>query len=71
MERTNQCPKCQGNVFLERDFMDGEWYEYCLQCSHRHYLPPIVKREEVTLSLAGKTRKRRKKRQRRTEKHDE
>ena len=45
MERPKSCPKCQGNVFIEWDHTDGAWYEYCLQCSYRHYLPIMAKTE--------------------------
>lgn len=35
-----RCPKCGGNVFLDR-YPDG-WYEQCLQCGHTLYLETIV-----------------------------
>ena len=43
MDKAKFCPKCKGNVFIDWDYSDGEWYEYCLQCSYRHYLPVIAK----------------------------
>ena len=46
MEDVNTCPKCNGNVFVECDQNDGEWYEYCLQCSYRHYLPSVFQNEK-------------------------
>ncbi|MHB8105328.1 MAG: hypothetical protein ACYDG5_07320 [Dehalococcoidales bacterium] len=27
-----RCPKCGGNLYLDRDF--NGWYEQCLQCGH-------------------------------------
>lgn len=43
MWRSKNCPKCGGDIFLEMDCTDGEWYEYCLQCSYRHYLPAVAR----------------------------
>jgi len=43
MAEIKNCPRCEGDVFLNWDFTDGEWYEYCLQCSYRHYLPVVAK----------------------------
>ena len=34
------CPKCGGDVFLDRDLED--WYEQCLQCSYRHEMKSIA-----------------------------
>ena len=34
------CPKCRGDVFVEKDF-DG-WYEVCLQGGYSLDLPSIV-----------------------------
>lgn len=34
-----RCPKCGGNVYLDKDF--NGWYEKCLQCSLTHYLENI------------------------------
>jgi len=62
MEGVKRCPKCKGNVFIAWDFGDGEWYEYCLQCAYRHYLPAIIEKEpkKVTSKSLSKKRKRRK-----------
>ena len=30
------CPRCRGDMFLERD--QSAWYEKCLQCSYQHEL---------------------------------
>lgn len=43
MWRSKSCPKCDGDIFVEMDCVDGEWYEYCLQCSYRHYLPAVAR----------------------------
>ena len=43
MWRSKSCPRCDGDIFIEMDCMDGEWYEYCLQCSYRHYLPAVAR----------------------------
>lgn len=43
MWRSKSCPRCDGDIFVEMDCIDGEWYEYCLQCSYRHYLPAVAR----------------------------
>jgi|GEM_PF-1187886 len=63
MWRSKSCPKCRGDVFVELDITDGEWYEYCLQCSYRHYLPPIAK-PAPRKELVGATTERRRRRKR-------
>ncbi len=39
------CPKCGGDVFLDRDMED--WYEQCLQCSYRHEMKSIAEFQEA------------------------
>ena len=34
------CPKCGGNIYLDRDSYG--WYEECLQCSYTRDLETIV-----------------------------
>lgn len=34
------CPRCGGDMYADRDD-DGDWYEHCLQCSHRNYLVSV------------------------------
>ena len=41
MWRFKSCPKCNGDMLVGRDH-DG-WYEWCLQCGHRHDLIDIIK----------------------------
>ena len=54
------CPRCQGDMFLERD--EDSWYEECLQCSYRHELKSMsefkerVAQEEKEPALPGGTR---------------
>lgn len=60
MGGVRKCPKCGGDIFLDWDIGDGVWYEYCLQCAYRHYLPPLVK--EKSESSTGRNTKRRRKR---------
>ena len=61
MEKTARCPKCQGDVFLDWAFDEGGWFEYCLQCGRRNYLPVLAKTEQEsskkTKSKSGKSRK--------------
>lgn len=59
MWRSKSCPKCRGDVFVELDLTDGEWYEYCLQCSYRHYLPPVAKAGAKAELVGSVTEKRR------------
>jgi len=35
-----KCPKCGGNVFLDRDHYG--WYEQCLQCGYTRELEELV-----------------------------
>ena len=37
--RLKSCPRCKGDLFLERDIYG--WYEQCLQCGHMKDLDPI------------------------------
>lgn len=46
MGKTKSCPKCRGNVFVDWDFDFAGWYESCLQCGYRHYLPIEAKAQE-------------------------
>ena len=41
MWRFKSCPKCNGDIFVDRDY-EGGWYEACLQCSYRRYMPSMV-----------------------------
>ncbi|MFA4837261.1 MAG: hypothetical protein WC749_14490 [Dehalococcoidia bacterium] len=59
MKRFKCCPKCQGDVFVDWSCDEGGWYEYCLQCGYRHYLPVVVK-ERVKLADVVKAKKRKK-----------
>jgi len=34
MLRFNKCPKCKGNIMLDKD--QYGWYEQCLQCGYLH-----------------------------------
>ena len=61
MWRLKGCPKCNGDIFLEKDF-DG-WYERCLQCGYNQDLEtivevkeqPSVRKREPAIAGAGKT----------------
>ncbi len=44
MWRLKGCPKCKGDIFLDRD-IDG-WYERCLQCGYNRDLESIVEVRE-------------------------
>ena len=53
------CPRCGGDVFLDRDMEN--WYEQCLQCSYRHELKSIAEFQDQSapkgkeLAMAGGT----------------
>jgi hypothetical protein len=50
--RLKSCPRCKGDVFLDRD--QSGWYEQCLQCSYSRELPAIVEiREKVSQGSLG------------------
>lgn len=40
MIRFKSCPKCKGDVMIDRDLYG--WYEQCLQCGHISDLPDTV-----------------------------
>jgi len=65
MEGIKSCPRCEGDIFVNWDYTDGEWYEYCLQCSYRHYLPVVVKPRQSN----GTETKRKKHKRKRIKKH--
>jgi hypothetical protein len=44
MWRFKSCPKCNGDVFLEKD--SSGWYERCLQCGYNRDLKCIVQVKE-------------------------
>jgi len=49
MRKFSRCPRCGGNMFLERDL--DSLYEECLQCSCRREVMKITRR--VSSHLAG------------------
>lgn len=57
MWRLKGCPKCGGDVFVDRDI--SGWYEQCLQCGYLHDLNSIEEVKEQPrekkreLALAG------------------
>ena len=44
MWRLKGCPKCHGDVFLEKDI--NGWYERCLQCGYNRDTIPLVEIKE-------------------------
>ncbi len=41
MWRFKSCPKCKGDIKVDRDH--DSWYEWCLQCGYQHDLIDIIK----------------------------
>lgn len=46
--RIKACPKCGGDMFIDRDF--DSWYEHCLQCSYRIELKAMNRVKEPALA---------------------
>ena len=44
-----KCPRCGGNVFLDRD--EYGWLEQCLQCSYSSVLGKLVETKDI---ISGK-----------------
>ena len=40
MLRLKSCPRCRGDLLLERD--SWGWYEQCIQCGYLHDLQEVV-----------------------------
>lgn len=40
-----RCPKCSGNVYIDKDYQCG-WYEKCLQCGCTRYFDMLFMVEE-------------------------
>ena len=40
MWQLKSCPKCHGDVFLEKDI--SGWYQRCLQCGYNKDMMPLV-----------------------------
>ena len=45
MIRFKSCPRCKGDVRLDRDYYG--WYEECLQCGYMRDLESIVKEKRL------------------------
>ncbi len=48
MWKLKACPRCQGDLFVGKDPVDG-WFEQCLQCGYRRDMRPVaeVKNPEI------------------------
>ncbi len=60
MWRLKSCPKCKGDMLIDRDHI--AWFEWCLQCGYRHDFQniewtgqPINFLEETKKCIKGKT----------------
>ena len=42
MWKLRTCPRCQGDLFVDRDIGTDSWFEQCLQCGYRRELRPIA-----------------------------
>ena len=45
MWKLKGCPRCGGDVFLDRDL--SNWSEQCIQCGYMHELKSIDKPDKV------------------------
>lgn len=61
MWKLRACPRCEGDVFIDKDEEQGTWYEQCLQCGYQLALRVISEFEaqperEKEPVLAGRRR---------------
>ncbi|MFH1002885.1 MAG: hypothetical protein V1780_01920 [Chloroflexota bacterium] len=40
MLRLKGCPRCYGDLLVDRD--EHGWYEQCIQCGYQHDLPQLA-----------------------------
>ena len=55
--KPKSCPRCGGDIFLERD---DKWCEHCLQCGYAHEprgLPEFYNREKSLVRNGGEARR--------------
>ena len=48
MWKLKSCPKCGGDIFIDKDF--NGWYEECLQCGFSRELVEMVSAEKHAAS---------------------
>ena len=48
MFRLKGCPRCEGDILLDRD--EYGWYEHCLQCGYQRDLQDIVEVQQQAKS---------------------
>ena len=53
MWRTKSCPRCGGDLFIDRDL--DNWYEQYLICAYHHELKNITELQEPTVQAGKKT----------------
>ncbi len=46
MWKLKGCPKCNGDIFLEKDV--SGWYERCLQCGYNRDMLSVVEVRELS-----------------------
>jgi len=51
MWKLRNCPRCQGDLFIDKD-LDG-WYGQCLQCGYRREMRAIAEARNTPLSLVA------------------
>jgi hypothetical protein len=54
VRRPGRCPRCGGNLFLDRDW--SGWYEECLQCAYSCKVERIATTEKVILQAVKERR---------------
>jgi len=58
MLKLKGCPKCKGDILLDRDHYG--WYEYCIQCGHNRDMESTIQvleqypERETTGDIAGR-----------------
>ncbi len=56
MIRIKQCPRCKGDVRLDRD--QYGWYEECITCGYVHDLQVLATRERTPVPVTGRSDRR-------------
>jgi Zn ribbon nucleic-acid-binding protein len=61
MWKLKACPRCEGDVFIDKDKEHDIWYEQCLQCGYQRELRVVCEFEaqperEKEPVLAGRRR---------------
>jgi len=51
LKTEGRCPKCGGNLYLDRDY--NGWYEQCLQCAYLKDLATVYEHKKQAQVKSG------------------